>query len=361
MVSLKQRPNGVWRARYRDQDNKEHSKHFKTKREGEAWLVEQKAAIATGQWASPAAGRIMWDEWVSRWLEMQVWADGSVTSAITSTSSVPWRQKSIRDVKSGDVQLWVTHEADRGLAPSTIRTRLNYVHMAFRVSVDNQVIPRSPASRTKAPRQRKKSVTMRILTADQVAAALEAAGEFRLFVAVCAFAGLRLGEAAGLQAGDIDFERNTISVRRQVLGTSIPSTNVGPPKAGSERDIFVPRELIDMLAGDKKLSPDTLLFRTPLGHLYNRNNAGHEWRKIRVLLGFDDEVKLHTLRHTFASNLIASGSDVVTVQRALGHSQPSITLDVYSHLWPSAEDKTRSATPTFMGHVRGLRAPCGLH
>lgn len=352
-MSVKQRPNGVWRARYRDQANKEHSKHFKTKREGEAWLVEQKAAIATGQWASPAAGRITWDEWVSRWLEMQVWAEGSVTAARTAASSVPWRQKSIRDVKSGDVQLWVTREADRGLAPSTIRTRLNYVQMAFRAAVDNQVIPRSPASRTKTPRQRKRAVTMRILSADQVADALEAAGEFRSFVAVCAFAGLRLGEAAGLQVGDIDFERNIISVRRQVLGTSIPSTKVGPPKAGSERDIFVPRELVDMLAGVATATPEAFLFRTPRGHLYNRNNAGDEWRKIRVALGFDDEVKLHTLRHTFASNLIASGCDVVTVQRALGHSQPSITLNVYSHLWPSAEDKTRSATATFMGQVLG--------
>ena len=65
------------------------------------------------------------------------------------------------------------------------------------------------------------------------------------------------------------------------------------------------------------------------------------------------EVTLHTLRHTFASNLIASGCDVVTVQRALGHAQPSITLNTYSHLWPSAEDKTRAATAGFMGSVTG--------
>lgn len=68
-------------------------------------------------------------------------------------------------------------------------------------------------------------------------------------------------------------------------------------------------------------------------------------------MGLPDDVTLHTLRHTFASNLIASGCDVVTVQRALGHATPSITLNVYSHLWPSAEDKTRAATADFMALI----------
>lgn len=81
--------------------------------------------------------------------------------------------------------------------------------------------------------------------------------------------------------------------------------------------------------------------------LWNRNSAAGEWRRIREEVGLPDGVTLHTLRHTFASNLIASGCDVVTVQRALGHSTPSITLNVYSHLWPSAEDKTRTATADF--------------
>ena len=97
---------------------------------------------------------------------------------------------------------------------------------------------------------------------------------------------------------------------------------------------------------------DEQLFVTPLGRLWHRNNAAGEWRRIREAAGLSDEVTLHTLRHTFASNLIAQGCDVVTVQRALGHSTPSITLNVYSHLWPSAEDKTRSATSSFMTEVR---------
>ncbi|MCM3779878.1 tyrosine-type recombinase/integrase [Microbacterium hydrocarbonoxydans] len=353
MASIKQRADGVWRARYRDQNGKEHAKHAPTKKLAQKWLDEQTAAMVTGQWADPSAGRATWDEWVSRWLAMQVWAGGTVTAATTAVESVPWRQKAIRDVKAGDVQTWVTKEAERGLAASTIRTRLNYVQMAFRAAVDNQVIARSPAVRVKTPRQRKREATMKILTAEQVSAVLEASGDFRPFVEVCVFAGLRLGEAAGLQHGDLHRDVNTISVHRQVQGSSIPTTKITPPKAGSERDVFVPAELIDMLSSTTS-GLDQFLFRTPMGHLYNRNSAGERWRSIRRQVGLGDDVTLHTLRHTFASNLIASGCDVVTVQRALGHSQPSITLNVYSHLWPSAEDKTRTATSAFMKQVSAI-------
>lgn len=108
--------------------------------------------------------------------------------------------------------------------------------------------------------------------------------------------------------------------------------------------MFVPGALTGALsahvAAVRLDGPDEHLFRTPVGHLYQRNNAGEEWRGIRSRAGLPTTVTLHTLRHTFASNLIASGCDVVTVRRALGHAQPSITLNVYSHLWPSAEDKT---------------------
>ncbi|GAA2865705.1 hypothetical protein [Microbacterium arabinogalactanolyticum] len=52
--------------------------------------------------------------------------------------------------------------------------------------------------------------------------------------------------------------------------------------------------------------------------------------------------------------MIAAGRDVVTVQRALEHAQPSITLNVYSHLWSSAEGKTRGATAGFMAEIAGL-------
>lgn len=357
MASIKQRPDGAWRARYRDEAGKEHARHFSLKRDAQRWLDEVAASVVTGQYVDPRAGAVTWDEWTRVWSERQSWADGTREAAHTAVSSVPWRPEPISKIKPSHVQAWITAEIKRGLAPSTVRTRLNYVQMAFRAAVLDRVIAANPAQTAKAPRTRRADVTMRVLTVEQISAVLEASGDFRPFVEVCVFAGLRLGEAAGLQLGDVHFLARAIDVRRQVQGSTHKAAKLVPPKYGSERTIYVPGELTASLSAHTsrlQLSdPGEQLFRTELGRLWQRNNAGGEWRRIRNAAGLAEDVTLHTLRHTFASNLIASGCDVVTVQRALGHSQPSITLNVYSHLWPSAEDRTRAATADFMAAVTG--------
>lgn len=355
MASIRQRPDGVWRARYRDDAGKEHARHFKLKREAQRWLDEVTTSIVSGQYVDPKAGSAVWEPWVSDWIERQPWADGTVEAARTAVHSVSWRDDPIGGVKPSHVQAWVSTESKRGLAASTIRTRLNYVQMAFRAAVLDRVIPSSPAAGVKAPRGRKSEASMKILTAEQVHAVLEASGDFRAFVEVCVFAGLRLGEAAGLQLGDVNFLARTITVSRQVQGATNKAAALVAPKYGSERTIYVPGGLTAALSAHVATEgishTGEQLFRTPLGRLWHRNSAAEEWRRIREAVKLGDDVTLHTLRHTFASNLIASGCDVVTVQRALGHSQPSITLNVYSHLWPSAEDRTRGATAGFMAEV----------
>ncbi|SKB37460.1 Site-specific recombinase XerD [Arthrobacter sp. 31Cvi3.1E] len=88
------------------------------------------------------------------------------------------------------------------------------------------------------------------------------------------------------------------------------------------------------------------------GAYFNRNSAADRWRQVREAAGIG-EFTLHDLRHFYASGLIADGCDVVTVQRSLGHAQPSITLNTYSHLWPTAEDKTRTAESRLIAAVLG--------
>lgn len=74
-----------------------------------------------------------------------------------------------------------------------------------------------------------------------------------------------------------------------------------------------------------------------------------------------ESVSFRDLRHHYASLLIHGGESVKAVQARLGHSSASITLDVYSHLWPDSEDRTRHAVDGAWGRsledFRGLKRP----
>jgi len=62
-------------------------------------------------------------------------------------------------------------------------------------------------------------------------------------------------------------------------------------------------------------------------------------------------MKLHELRHFFASCLIASGCDVVTVQRALGNANATTTLNTNSHRWPTSEERTRKGAEAMLAEA----------
>ena len=88
-------------------------------------------------------------------------------------------------------------------------------------------------------------------------------------------------------------------------------------------------------------NPDRWMFPGQGEHPLHQNSVGYLWRKARTAAGVNHD--LHDLRHFYASGLISENCDVVTVQRALGHSSPSVTLNTYAHLWPNADDRTRNA------------------
>ncbi|MCH8611787.1 tyrosine-type recombinase/integrase [Arsenicicoccus dermatophilus] len=357
MASIAKRPDGRWRARYRDDTGREHARHFARKVDARRWLDEVTASVVTGQYVDPRSGRMAFRAFYDTWAASQDWAPRTTEAAALALASVTFADLPIRSVTEQHVRDWMkAMQGAQGLAATTRRTRFNYVRMAFLAAVRQRVIPTDPTAGVKPPQVPKAEGSMRVPTSEQVGRALDAADElFRPFVAVCAFAGLRLGEAAGLQLGDVDFLRRTITVRRQVQGCSREGTSVTPPKCGSVRTVPAPSGLVTLLAQHVEwlgLSEADEWLIARLGVPYNRSSAGDQWRRVRAKAGLHG-FTLHDLRHHYASGLIAAGCDVVTVQHALGHSSPSITLDVYSHLWPKADDRTRAAAADLMSAALG--------
>lgn len=343
-----------WRARYRHPETgKQIQATFKRQAEAQRWLRDQLGAIDCGRWVDPRAGRVTFSDFYAAWAARQVWTNGKHKAMSLAVRSASFCGMELRKIRPTHVETWVK-SMSVDLAPGTVKTRFTNVRSVFRAPVRDGLIASDPTEGVRLPRQRKRGAAMAIPSPDDVRALLEAADErFSAFVAVCAFAGLRLGEAAALQVGDIDFLRRHLTVSRQVQRADAREVEIRLPKYGSERVVPIPDELVTMLSAHVALGHrGEWLFQGAGDTPPHQNTVGYWWRRTRAAAGLPG-VRLHDLRHFYASGLIAAGCDVVTVQRALGHAKATTTLETYSHLWPSAEDKTRKAAAALAGEVLG--------
>ena len=360
MASIQKRPDGRWRARYRDDAGKEHAKHFPRKIDAQRWLDEVTTAVVTGSYVDPKSGRVTLNSFFAEWSQRQLWAAGTAKAMSLAVRSCTFGDVEFRNLKRSHVEAWVKKMSVDGLAPGTVKTRYNNVRSVLRGARNDRMLATDPADGVTLPRARKSEHAMAIPSPAEVGELLTAAEPwFRPFLAMAAFAGLRLGEAAAVQLPDVDFLRRSLKVERQIQRAGKGQVAITPPKYGSERLVHIPDGLVQLLAmhveqigvhGDAQW-----LFLGDGGLPPHQNTIGYWWRKTAKDAGLAGYT-LHDLRHFYASGLIAAGCDVVTVQRALGHSKATTTLNTYAHLWPTAEDRTRSAAGVMMNEALGIPA-----
>ena len=338
-----------WRARYVDDQAREHAKGFARKVDAQSWLNEVTASQVTGNYIDPKRGAVTFSAFYAEWSKRQVWVKGTMAAMDLAAKSVTFGHTPLVDLRPSHVESWVKSMQDKELEPSTIRTRFNNVRSVLRAAERDRLLPRDPAQNVKLPRVIKGESTMRIPTPAEVGLLLDACTDhhevLRAFVAVCAFAGLRLGEACGLKVSDVDFLRGEIAVQRQSQ-----KGEVRPPKYGSVRKVYIPKGLVEELAEHVRVhspgtDPDRWLWANAKGP-WTADVVEPRFARLREKA--DLKYTLHDLRHFYASGLIAAGCDVVTVQRAMGHKDATTTLSVYSHLWPKSEDRTRKASAAMM-------------
>jgi integrase len=187
-------------------------------------------------------------------------------------------------------------------------------------------------------------------------------------VYLAAGCGLRLGEMLGMEVDDVDFDAGEVRVRRQlkVLTGRRPYLSRVKTKT-SARSIELPDVVAEALrrhigggVTPVMIDDDTdprrpvrrsaaLLFVGVNGEPVNASTFCRTWTKARGAVGLPPRWGIHGLRHYYATLLIHAGASVKTVQLALGHSNPTITLNTYVHEWPEAIDRTRSLIDGVLG------------
>jgi integrase len=170
---------------------------------------------------------------------------------------------------------------------------------------------------------------------------------YRGLIVLGAGTGVRISEALGLTNDRINWIRE-VTIDRQLFGQREGGPVFGPvkDKKNRPRTIPLPQTVVDALAAHVAcygLGPDQLLFTGVRGAPVSRQTFSKMWVTAAGPLGISLGDGYHQLRHFYASALIANGVSVKVVQKRLGHAAAKMTLDVYAHLWPEDEDRTRDA------------------
>ncbi|MFD4294179.1 tyrosine-type recombinase/integrase [Rhodococcus sp. NPDC058532] len=351
-----------WVGRYRGPDSRERSKTFDTQREAKAWVAERLREMRHDDWIDPNAQTITLG---------QLWADWEKSATNSGTKRV--REQigtnlgALRDVELGRLRPTLIREWRAGLlagrawadgkplAESTVKNYCGQVGGCLQRAVDDGLLRKSPMPKVEGGRRMQPVRTAELLSVEQLWALVDAASDFptlaRMMV-VSAATGLRAGEIGGLRVRSIDFLRKEIDVCEQAEADTTEFAWRGLKTDGSLRTIPLPKIAIDTLAEELAARPvetrDMPVFRTRGDGMWSSTAIGKAINARRRKAGLDDAVTWHSLRHFYASTLIQAGASVKTVQERLGHSSPTTTLEVYTHLWPGEDERTRAAVDSIL-------------
>ena len=329
-----------YRAMYRGEDGRQHSKSFSRKSDAERWLRNELHRMDRGEWIDPSAGSTTLEEWASSWLRGLIgrkpktiasYKDLLHSRVLPTFGPVP-----LNRITSVSVREWLGGMAEEGLSTSRARQARQVLSQMLAQAVADGLIARNPCEKVAPPKVRpRRQLFLTASQLEQLAVACEnrqeGAGVLVLFLG---WSGLRWGEAVALRVDAVVPARRRIRVRE--AATEVGGRLVfGSPKTHETRTVIIPRFAVDHLQPLLKgKDPDELVFTAPRGGVWRGPNFRRRvFNPATVAAGLPKDLVPHDLRDTAASLMIASGASIKAVQRALGHASAKVTLDVYGSLY----------------------------
>lgn len=362
--TVTRRPDGKWMAQAsigRDPatgKTRRVTKYFKTRKEAAAWLAEMQHRKNTGTLTEPS--RLTLGEWLPRYLEVYVkpkvrpssyanYHDVARRHILPALGSIP-----LQGLQTHTIQEFYNERAERGrqdggpLSPRMVHLIHQVLNGCLKQAVRERLLTVNPAEYTTRPGLKYREMTP--LTPEEVNAYLEAAKGERLYAAFLLelTTGLRRGELLALKWDDFDPDKGTLTVRRTLarvrlvdkggseLRFSEPKTESGKrtipllPEVIRELKAHKARQNEERLFFGQAYTDLGLMFPTPLGTPLEPRNFHRKHTEILRKAGLR-HVRLHDLRHTFATILLQEGENPENLRDLLGHSKTSTTLDLYCH------------------------------
>jgi len=255
----------------------------------------------------------------------------------------------LNELRSQHVSSYCSNAVHQGLSNRTVLHHFRLLHKALKDSVKLGFISVNPCDGVEPPRPVDKE--MKFICPDEVRGLLSAAREaswpyYYLFYTML-FSGLRRSEALALAWGNLDLDLCVLSVTQTLHKLSGGKYVISPPKTRkSRRQVALSPSLALLLRDYKKqvetqrlllgrpLTDTDLVFAHPNGAPLDPSTVTHIFHNITRRAGLGG-LRLHDLRHSYTSIMIAAGVNIKAISQSLGHANIGITLDTYGHLLPS--------------------------
>ncbi|MBU7314067.1 tyrosine-type recombinase/integrase [Paenibacillus oleatilyticus] len=256
-------------------------------------------------------------------------------------------------------------KSGENLSDEMVKRVYSTVNTALNSAVTMEIIQKNVAS--KIPKQDKPKVVRQerqIWSNDSIRVFLKKTkGETRYWIAIflAVMTGMRQGEILGLKWSDIDFDKSVLYVRRSLKKDKTGFTNL---KTASSRrtislapyTIMLLKEQQEKIAMEKEYLGDDyqdndLVVCTSKGTPAKATRVLHAWNRLceKFKPEHEPRITFHDLRHQSASIMLNDGTDTRVVSGRLGHSTVTTTLDVYSHLIPTAQENAAVALEKTLG------------
>jgi len=244
--------------------------------------------------------------------------------------------KKIDRITTATIEAFITAKQKENISLGTLRKIMVTLNQIMAYAVRHRLIDFNPARDAERPKGTGKlgsTHEMMIMSPDQIRALLDAEPlqEYRTLYLTAILTGARQGEILGLKWLDVNFDKKQINIVR----TFNHGRFFEPKTKGSTRKIDMAPVLAKDLAAWKLASggrDEGLVFPSGDGTPMICHNLKNRHFFPALKAAGIDRIRFHDLRHTYASLMLAQGENVKYIQTQLGHSSPTVTLNVYSHL-----------------------------
>jgi len=268
----------------------------------------------------------------------------SYRSALDNHLNDAFGEMEIGKITRTDIKAFINTKRQAGLSSASVRNLKAYLSAILGEALDDELIPFNPVAGTGKMIKKDDKPEIRPLTWEETKKFEDAVQEhfprYYPFFLTGLRTGMRLGELVALKTGDLDFNGGFIEVRR-----SYTKGRMGKPKNGTSRRVDMSQQLQEVLKKhltDRKKDtlkngwkePPEFLFYNEIGGMIDGNNLRRRTFTKALEKAELRHIRMHDLRHTYASLRISKGDNIQDVSKQLGHSTVGFTLAVYSHWLP---------------------------